>query len=77
MMEPSELSRGVARCKSLFLAHQLSAFLPPIRYKVVKIACFYLEVVLSTMKNYKADYNLSWFRPLLQGNSPTSRIFLI
>jgi hypothetical protein len=22
--------------------------------------------------NYKADYSLSWFRPLLEGNSPTS-----
>jgi hypothetical protein len=22
--------------------------------------------------NYEADYDLSWFRPLLRGNSPTS-----
>jgi hypothetical protein len=29
------------------------------------------------MKNYKAHYSLSWFRPLLRGNSPTSSIFVI
>jgi hypothetical protein len=31
---------------------------------------------LQTMKNYKAHYNLFWFR-LLQGNSPRSNIFYI
>jgi hypothetical protein len=29
-------------------------------------------MVLQTMKTYKAHYSLSWFRPLLYGNSPTS-----
>jgi hypothetical protein len=29
------------------------------------------------MKNYKAHYSLSWFRPQLQGNSPTSNVFCI
>jgi hypothetical protein len=33
------------------------------------------EMVLRTMKNYKAHYSLSWFMPLLQGNSTTSNIF--
>jgi hypothetical protein len=32
---------------------------------------------LATMKNYKAHYSLSWFRPLLRGNSPTSSIFVL
>jgi hypothetical protein len=29
------------------------------------------------MKNYKAHYSLSWIRLLLQGNSPTSSIFVL
>jgi hypothetical protein len=29
------------------------------------------------MKNYKVYYNLFWFRPLLQGNSVTSSIFIL
>jgi hypothetical protein len=29
------------------------------------------------MKNYKGHYTLSWFRPLLRGNSPTSSIFVL
>jgi hypothetical protein len=33
--------------------------------------------MLQIMKNYKVDYSLSWFRPVLQGNSPTSSIFCI
>jgi predicted transcriptional regulator YdeE len=37
----------------------------PARYRVGKIACSYSEVVLGTMRNYKAHYSLSWFRPLL------------
>jgi hypothetical protein len=49
----------------------------PARYRVVKIVCSYSEVVLQTMKNYKAHYSLSWFRPLLRGNSPTSSVFCI
>jgi hypothetical protein len=39
-------------------------FFAPARYRVVKIACSYSEVVLRTM-NYKAHYDLSWFRLLL------------
>jgi hypothetical protein len=27
---------------------------------------------LGGLTNYKAQYGLSWFRPLLKGNSPTS-----
>jgi hypothetical protein len=34
-------------------------------------------VVLQTTKNYKAHYSLSWFKPLLQGNSPTSSVFFV
>jgi hypothetical protein len=55
----------------------LSVFFAPARYMVVKIVCFCFKVVLRTMKNYKAHYNLSWFRPLLQGNNLTSSIFVI
>jgi hypothetical protein len=29
------------------------------------------------MKNYKEHYSLSWFRPLLRGNSPMSSIFVL
>jgi hypothetical protein len=47
------------------------------RYRVVKITCSYSEVVLRTMKNYKVDYSLSWFRPLLQRNNPSTNIFCI
>jgi hypothetical protein len=39
--------------------------------------CSFSEVVLRTMKNYKARYSLSWFRPLQRGNSPMSCIFCI
>jgi hypothetical protein len=35
------------------------------RYRVVKITCSYFEMVLQIMKNCKAQYSLSWFRPLL------------
>jgi hypothetical protein len=61
--------------KPPFLAHQLSLFLAPARYRVVKIACSCSKMVLRTMKNYKAHYSLYWFRPLLYSNSPTSSIF--
>jgi hypothetical protein len=47
------------------------------RYRVVKITCSYFEVVLRTMMNYEAHYSLSWFMPLIRGNSPTSSIFYI
>jgi hypothetical protein len=46
MTEPSKLSRGVARCKCLFLAHQLLVFFAPSRYREVKIACSCSEVFL-------------------------------
>jgi hypothetical protein len=55
----------------------MSVFFALARYRVVKIVCSYSEVVLRTIKNYKAHYNLSWFRPLLRGNSLTSSIFCI
>jgi hypothetical protein len=29
------------------------------------------------MKNYKAHYSLSWFRPLLRGNSTMSCVFVL
>jgi hypothetical protein len=44
------------------------------RYRVIKIACSCSEVVLRTMKNYKAHYSLSWFK---RGNSPTYNIFVL
>jgi hypothetical protein len=43
----------------------MSVFFALARYRVVKIVCSYSEVVLRTIKNYKAHYSLSWFRPLL------------
>jgi hypothetical protein len=43
----------------------MSVFFAPARYRVGKIVCSYSEVVLGTMRNYKAHYSLSWFRPLL------------
>jgi hypothetical protein len=52
----------------------LSVFFAPARYRVVNITCPCSEMVLQTMKNCKAHYNLFWFR-LLQGNSPRSNIF--
>jgi hypothetical protein len=42
-----------------FLACQLSVFFALARYRVVKIVCSCSEVVLQTMKNYKAHYTLS------------------
>jgi hypothetical protein len=38
-------SRGKAPCKSPFLAHQLSVFFAPIRYRVVKITRYCFEIV--------------------------------
>jgi hypothetical protein len=55
----------------------VGVFFAPVRYRVVKITCSYSEVILQTMKNYKAHYILSWFRPLLRGNSPTSNVFVL
>jgi hypothetical protein len=70
-----ETSRGEAHCKSPCLACELSVFFALTRYRVVKVACSYSEVVLQTMKNYKAHNSLSWFKPLLRGSSPTCSIF--
>jgi hypothetical protein len=58
-------SRGEACYNSPILACQLSVLFAPARYRVVKIAHSYSELVLCTMKNYKAHYSLSWFGPLL------------
>jgi hypothetical protein len=55
----------------------LSVFFASTKYRVIKIVCSCSEVVLRNMKNYKAYYSLSWFRPLLQGNSPMSNIFVL
>jgi hypothetical protein len=41
----------------------VSVFFAPARYRVVKIVYSCSEVVLRTMKNYKAHDSLSWFRP--------------
>jgi hypothetical protein len=49
-------SREEASYKSPYLAHQLSMFFAPARYRVVKIMCSYSKVVLQTMKNYKIVY---------------------
>jgi hypothetical protein len=43
----------------------VGVFFAPTRYRVVKIVCSCSEVVLQTMKNYKAHFSLSCFRPLL------------
>jgi hypothetical protein len=40
-------------------SQDLSVFFALARYRVVKIACSYSEVVLQTMKNYKPHYSLS------------------
>jgi hypothetical protein len=45
------MSIGKACCESPFLAHQLSMFLLLARYRVVKIAHSYSEVVLRTTKH--------------------------
>jgi hypothetical protein len=55
----------------------MSVFFALAKYRVVKIVCSYSEVVLQTMKNNKAHYSLSWFRPLLWDNSPTSSVFVL
>jgi hypothetical protein len=68
--------RGKACCKSPFLARQLSVFFAQARYRVVKIMCSCSDVILQTMKNYKAHYSLSWSTPMLRGNSPMSSIFV-
>jgi hypothetical protein len=41
-----ETFRGKARCKSLYLTSQLSVFLAPVIYRVVKITCSCSEAVL-------------------------------
>jgi hypothetical protein len=51
-------SRGKARCKSPFLARQLSVFFAPLRYMVVKIVCFCSEVVLRTTKHTMVYHGL-------------------
>jgi hypothetical protein len=43
--------RGKLRCKSIFLAHQLSMFFAPARYMVVKIVHSYSDVVSRTTKH--------------------------
>jgi hypothetical protein len=45
------MSRGKARCKSPFLARQLSVFSAPVNYGVVKIVCSSSEVVLLTIEH--------------------------
>jgi hypothetical protein len=46
-------SRENTCCKSPFSTRQLSVFFAPARYRVVKIACSYSEVVLRTTKHTK------------------------
>jgi hypothetical protein len=43
----------------------VSVFFALARYRVIKIVHSCSEMVLRTMKNYKAHYSLPWFRPLL------------
>jgi hypothetical protein len=59
MMVPSERLEEKVHCKSPLLMHQLSVFFAPARYRMVKIAHSYSEVVLQSMKNYKAHFGLS------------------
>jgi hypothetical protein len=74
---------GLIRCELFFV----SVFFAPTNYKVFKIGRSNSNVVMRTMKdtliylgsglslevnmNYEAHYDLSWFRPLLGGNSHT------
>jgi hypothetical protein len=51
-------------------------FFAPTRYRVVKIACSCSDMVLQTT-NYKAHYDLSYFRSILWGNSPTSNFVVL
>jgi hypothetical protein len=75
-MEASERQEEKHAANPLSSVPTVGVFAPA-RYTLVKITCSYSEVVLRTIKNYKAHYSLSWFMPLLRGNSPTSSIFCI
>jgi hypothetical protein len=64
-------------CKASFLELKKQLTTTPVlvvgvfckgKNKVVKITCSNSEMVL----RYKAHYDLSWFRILLEGNSPMS-----
>jgi hypothetical protein len=46
-----EMSRGRACCKFPFLAHQLSVFFVPARYRVARIVHSSSKVVLQTIKH--------------------------
>jgi hypothetical protein len=46
-----KMSRGKAHCKSPFLACQLSVFSAPAKYRVVKIMCSSIEMVLRTIEH--------------------------
>jgi hypothetical protein len=62
-------SRGKSHCESPFLVHQLSVF-----FCIGKVQSGQDHVFLfrGGLVNYKAHYGLSWFRPLIGGNSPMS-----
>jgi hypothetical protein len=62
---PLHTSEVCARKSLKGFSMVLSVFSAPARYMVVKITRSCSEMVLRTMKNYKAHYSLSWFRPLL------------
>jgi hypothetical protein len=47
----------------------MSVFTAPANYSVVKIMCSSFKF---SLVNYKAYYDLSWFRSLLKGNNHTS-----
>jgi hypothetical protein len=47
------------------MIEEVSVFFAPARYRVVKIVRSCSEVVLQTVKNYKAHYSLFWCKPLL------------
>jgi hypothetical protein len=68
------MSRGKARCKTPYLAHQLSVFFCTSKIKGGQDCAFLFQGGLA---NYKAHHRLSWFRPLLEGNSLMSSGLLL
>jgi hypothetical protein len=77
MMEPLEWCRRRAHRKSPFLSCQLSVFFALARYRVVKIACSCSEVVLRTMKNYKAHLVYPSSGPCYEVIAPRAVFFVL
>jgi hypothetical protein len=67
-------SRGEAHCKSSFLTHQLLVFFCTDKIHGGQDRVFLFQ---GGLINYKAHYDLSWYRPLLRGNSPSSSSLIL